>query len=143
MNISELERLYGRVIKPKELAQFLRVAITTIDDEHVFVCLDRYPFCDAYYGKPFKNRQHLMKRLCEKAGVEPFGFHAIRHLTASILYQNGEPVSVIQAVLRHKNPNTTTRYLKTLGLDDTREALEKALKGPGEVIPFQPVRKAG
>ncbi len=120
-----------------------RLAITTLDDEHVFVCLDRYPFCDAYYGKPFKHRQHLMKRLCEKADVKPFGFHAMRHLTASILYQNGEPVSVIQAVLRHKSPNTTTRYLRTLGLDETREALEKALKGPGEVIPFQQIAKAG
>jgi integrase len=91
-----------------------RLAVTTIDDEHVFVCLDRYPFCDDYYGKPFKHRQHLMKRLCEKAGVEPFGFHAIRHLTASILYQNGEPVSVIQAVLRHKNPNTTMKPARPL-----------------------------
>lgn len=36
-----------------------------------------------------------------------FGFHAIRHLTASSLYRLGQPVSVIQAILRHKSPNTT------------------------------------
>ncbi|MDJ0669243.1 MAG: hypothetical protein QNJ61_18320 [Desulfobacterales bacterium] len=68
---------------------------------------------------------------------------AIRHLTASILYQNGETVAVIQAVLRHRNPNTTARYLRTLGLDETREALENALNGPGKVIPFEPKAQAG
>ena len=48
-----------------------------------------------------------MKQLCERAKVKPFGFHAIRHLTASILYKMGQPVSVIQAILRHKISNIT------------------------------------
>ena len=66
----------------------------------------------------------LMKRLCARARVKAFGFHAIRHLTASILYKMGQPVSVIQAILRHKSPNTTAIYLKSLGLEETRGALE-------------------
>jgi integrase len=133
----------------RRLAQSLREwretrqSIPTIDNDHVFVYLGNYGFSDAYYGKPFKHRQQLMKRLCKLAGVKHFGFHAIRHLTASILYQNGESVAVIQAVLRHRNPNTTARYLRTLGLDETREALEKALNGPGKVIPFEKVSRAG
>ena len=65
-----------------------------------------------------------MKQLCERAKVKPFGFHAIRHLTASILYKMGQPVSVIQAILRHKSPNTAAIYLRTLGLEETRGALE-------------------
>ena len=40
-------------------------------------------------------------------------------------------------ILRHKSPNTTARYLKTLGLEMVREALEQGLKGPASVIPFQ------
>jgi integrase len=80
-----------------------------------------------------------MKKLCKKAKVKPFGFHAIRHLTASILYKKGNPVSVIQAILRHKSPNTTTRYLRTLGLEDTRSALEEGLKMPAKVIEFPKV----
>jgi integrase len=75
-----------------------------------------------------------MKRLCKKAGVKPFGFHAIRHLTASILYRKGYSVAHIQGVLRHQNPNTTSRYLKSLGLEQVREALEEGLKGPAKGI---------
>ncbi|WP_176636803.1 hypothetical protein [Desulfolutivibrio sulfoxidireducens] len=45
---------------------------------------------------------------------------------------------MIQAILRHKSPATTERYLRSLGLEHTREALESVLvkKGPARVIPF-------
>ena len=91
---------------------------------HVFVCEQEGGFCAEQYGKPFKERMHFMRTLCERARVRPFGFHAIRHLTASILYRLGQPVSVIQAILRHKSPNTTALYLKSLGREETRGALE-------------------
>lgn len=94
------------------------------DSTHVFICEQDGGFCREQYGKPFKERMQLMRRLCERAQVKPFGFHAIRHLTASILYKMGQPVSVIQAILRHKSPNTTAIYLRTLGLEETRGALE-------------------
>ena len=108
------------------------------DIEHVFVCTEETPFCREYYGKPFQKRQHLMKRLCKRAGVKLFGLHAIRHLTASVLYQAGQPVALIQAILRHKSPSTTERYLRSLGLEHTREALDGVFEGrrQGKVIPF-------
>ena len=65
-----------------------------------------------------------MRRLCKRAEVKHFGFHAIRHLTASCLYKQGNSVGIIQAILRHKSPSTTERYLKTLGLEQVRDALE-------------------
>lgn len=95
-----------------------------VKTDSVFVCLEKTPFCTEYYGEPFKERRHFMGKLCEKAGVKPFGFHAIRHLSASILYDLGYSVSVIQTILRHKSPSTTERYLKSLGLENVREALE-------------------
>ena len=98
------------------------------DSPYVFVCLDKTPFCEQYYGRPFTSRQHFMKRLCKKAKVKHFGFHSIRHLTASILYHKGHDVAVIQAILRHKSPTTTNQYLKSLGLEHTRKALEEGLK---------------
>lgn len=94
------------------------------DSKHVFVCLEETAFTKGYYGKPFQNRQHLMRRLCEKVGVKPFGFHAIRHLTASILYRLGYEVAAIQQILRHKSPGTTERYLRSIGMERVREALE-------------------
>ncbi len=80
-----------------------------------------------------------MERLCKTAGVRQFDFHAIRHLTASILYRAGQPVAVIQAVLRHQSPQTTTRYLQSLGLKQTQEAMEAAMgkRGLGKVVSLQ------
>ena len=113
-----------------------RMSQPTVDKKHAFVCLDKTPFCEKYYGRPFKSRHKFMKKICEKADVKPFGFHAIRHLTASILYRKGYSLGHIQAVLRHKNPNTTSRYLRSLGLEQVREALEEGLKKPADVIRF-------
>lgn len=94
---------------------------------YVFVCLASTAFTEAYYGNPFTARQHFMKKLCKKAKVKPFGFHAIRHLTASILYHKGCQLSVIQALLRHKSPTTTNIYLRNIGAEVIRESLEDAL----------------
>lgn len=95
-----------------------------VESDYVFICLDKKPFCIEYFGGPFSERRHFMKKLCEKAGVKPFGFHAIRHLSASILYNSGYSISIIQTILRHKSPSTTEMYLKSLGLEKTRKALE-------------------
>ncbi|MFO7861800.1 MAG: site-specific integrase [Desulfosalsimonas sp.] len=94
------------------------------ESPYVFVCDDPYDFCREYYGKPFAKRSHFMRRLCEKAKVAPFGFHAIRHLIATRLYHMGKPLGAIQAILRHKSAATTERYLKSLGLEEARGHLE-------------------
>lgn len=109
-----------------------------IKSEHVFVCLEKFHFCEEHYGQPFRYRMQFMRRLCDRAGVKRFGFHAIRHLAASILYKSGYPVAVIQAVLRHKSAQTTTKYLQTLGVEQTRTALEEVManRGPAKVLDF-------
>ena len=113
------------------------------DSPYVFLCLDKHELTKEHYGKPFQYRLCFMKRLCEKASVERFGFHAIRHLSATILYNNGVDVSVIQAILRHKSATTTDGYLRTLGLEALRKPLEKGFSKPvsGEVIPFEEKQK--
>ncbi len=73
-------------------------------------------------GVPFIARQHYMGRTCKEAGVKPFGLHAIRHLTASILAQEDVPMVTIQRILRHKQLTTTERYIR--GLEPVRPALE-------------------
>jgi integrase len=107
------------------------------DHSHVFLCLDETEFTREYYGKPFMYRLQFMRRICDRAKVKRFGFHAIRHLSASILYRLGYEVAVIQAILRHKSPNTTERYLRSIGLERVRDALEDLTRQKGELIEFR------
>jgi len=79
-------------------------------------------FLDPRTNLPYVNRLHRMHDLCQKAGVKFFGFHAIRHLTASLLAKAGVPMITIQQILRHESLATTERYLHSLG--DLRRALE-------------------
>jgi integrase len=108
------------------------------DAAHVFLCLEKKNFCIEVYGKPFKHRQHFMGNLCERAEVKPFGFHAIRHLTASTLYKLGYVVADIQTVLRHESATTTAKYIKSLGLESMRAALEALSQQKGRILIFKP-----
>ena len=108
------------------------------DAEHVFLCLEKKNFCKEVYGKPFKHRQHFMGNLCERAKVKPFGFHAIRHLTASTLYKLGYAVADIQTVLRHESATTTAKYIRSLGREGVRPALEALSQQKGKVLAFRP-----
>lgn len=58
--------------------------------------------------------RYMMPNLCKEAKVTPFGFHAIRHLSASIMDKAGVSIKTIQLILRHKNISTTSNYLHSL-----------------------------
>ena len=107
--------------------------------KHVFTMLEESCSPRHNPGEPFKTRQHFMKTICRRAKVKPFGFHAIRHLSASYLYKIGEPLSLIQRILRHEAPSTTERYLKSLGSE--AEELKRAVdefsrRGRGQIVSF-------
>lgn len=71
-----------------------------------------------HYGKPFKHRQRFMKGLCIKAGIKPFGFHALRRYVASVLADTHKLSSKrIQRILRHKSVTTTGSYIQNLNND--------------------------
>jgi len=65
-----------------------------------------------------------MRKFCDHAKVEPFGFHAIWHLSAFILFNLEYDLGVIQAIPRHRSPGTTERYWKRIGMKRVRDALE-------------------
>jgi len=46
---------------------------------------------------------------------------------------------VIQTILRHQSPNTTERYLRSVGLERVREALEDLKPGKASVVKFPSV----
>jgi integrase len=97
--------------------------------KHQKASVSRYVFTDPDTGLPFKERQNYMGLLCNRAKVKPFGFHAIRHLSATILANEGLDIPSIQAILRHKSPNTTARYIKSLGVSPDR--LDSIFKNRG------------
>jgi integrase len=88
-----------------------------------FVFLNFNGSDEPQYWVPYQYRQHWLKNLCEKAGVEKFGFHGIRHLFASTLAAENVPLVEIQYMLRHKNLTTTQRYIHRLKKEN-REVLE-------------------
>ncbi len=68
--------------------------------------------------------------------IKPFGFHAIRHLSASVQYHKGKNLDWLQAFLRHQNATTTQRYLKSLGLEPLRKGLVEGFERSCEVFEF-------
>lgn len=109
------------------------------DKPHVFLCLNEHPGQKSNYGRPYVHHLKLMHRLCERAGVKHFGFHAIRHLTSRILHQSGYSARDIQPILRHRNARTTEIYIGRLGLEKVRDTLETlpVSQKDAEVILFQ------
>jgi integrase len=88
-------------------------------------------------------RRHFLKRLCKRAKIKSFGFHAIPHLTATELFMKGYDRWIIQTIMRHKSPTTTIRYLHKQGLTPARHALETSLKREGNVIDFTQKKASG
>lgn len=73
-----------------------------------------YVFSNPQNGTAYTEKSRWMDRLCQTAKVRPFGLHAIRHLSASILMENDVPLIDIKTILRHKNLATTERYIHRL-----------------------------
>ena len=74
----------------------------------------RFIFANPQTGLPYTWHGKFLPRLCREAGVQEFGYHSLRHLAACLLDDSGEPLAYIQAMLRHKNAVTTSRYLHSL-----------------------------
>ena len=73
-----------------------------------------YVFPRGQTGRPYQGRNRYMERVCRRAGVRHFGFHALRHLSASMMARAGLDLLTIQAMLRHKHSTTTNHYLRQL-----------------------------
>jgi integrase len=88
-------------------------------------------FWHKYWGRrkqkwivgPFKERKRIMIKICEKAGVRYFRYHALRHFGASLLEQANIPIGSIQRILGHENRLTTEIYLHSIG-DSERLAMQ-------------------
>ena len=64
-----------------------------------------------------------MKRLCQKAGVEPSKVfpHNLRHLFATVYYQIYKDIAKLADILGHSSIETTRIYLMTSGQEHRRQ----------------------
>jgi integrase len=70
------------------------------------------------YGEPHKERRWFLKTLCKRAGVQYFGYHALRRYVASVLADTHKVSSkTIQRILRHKKLSTTEKYIHKINQD--------------------------
>ena len=61
-------------------------------------------------GIPFHDVRTSFKKACEKAGIENFRFHDLRHTTASHMTMRRVPDRTVGEILGHKSPEMTKRY---------------------------------
>ena len=74
--------------------------------------------------KMFGNLDFRWKVALDKAGIEDFRFHDLRHTSASYLTQAGIPAITVAAILGHKTLQMTKRY-SHLAVEHQREAVRK------------------
>ena len=81
--------------------------------ESPYVFVNTHP--GAHFWQPFTTRRRSSAGLCKRAKVKPFGFHALRRYVASIFADKFKvSAKTIQRILRHKNLDTTERYLENI-----------------------------
>ena len=72
----------------------------------------------------YGERRKTLKTLCRIAGVEPFGYHDIRHTVAKYLNDLQKvPIKKVQQVLRHRRQTTTEIYVEG-NYTSTKEVLK-------------------
>jgi integrase len=84
----------------------------------------KYVFWNNRSQNRFNHRPKLMRSLCKKAGVKPFGFHSIRRLSSSILSKENIPLKDISSILGHSKIETTEIYLQSID-DSLTRAIDK------------------
>lgn len=94
--------------------------------ENVFMRLDH----DSALGEPFTCRQKFLAVLCARAGVRPFGFHALRHKAASIAF-TAAGLDAAQRLMGHSRATTTDIYVRSAGLYADQRVLVDALGESG------------
>ncbi|BEQ13120.1 integrase [Desulfoferula mesophila] len=118
-------RLYTRKrrggLKEADWVGMTEALIGVLREQHERTGRSEWVFLNRY-GKPFRSLSKFLGRLCEEAGVKPFGFHGIRALTATSLARENTPMVVIQQHLRHRSLQVTEDYIR--GVPTTKPYLD-------------------
>jgi integrase len=89
---------------------------------------DQWVFWNKKEKNRYNRRPKLMGSLCRRAGVDRYGFHAVRHFMATYLHDVQKiPTGVIGDILGHKSKRTTEVYLHSV--DEAARAAMTKLEG--------------
>ena len=78
-------------------------------------------FC--FEGKPLSNPKKALAGACRRAGVDGISFHCLRHTAGTRALRSGADIRTVQALLRHRNIETTARYLHSADVAAAAEML--------------------
>lgn len=70
-----------------------------------------YVFANPDTGKPYRDISEGFKNACERAKIENFRFHDLRHTVATRLVEKGIDLRVVQEIMAHSTIVTTQRYM--------------------------------
>lgn len=102
--------------------------------------IDDYMWPSPMYrdGRPYSTDEirYIMSRPFERAGIEGFYPHAIRHSFGTDLQRNDAPLMAIQSLLGHSSVATTEKYLH--GLDNRLEDTYDKYKSGDEIVQESP-----
>lgn len=68
-------------------------------------------FCDENGRTKIRAIDNLLRKLCQKSGIEIKSAHDIRRTVASELHMQGVPIEIIRVYLGHSDVNTTYGYI--------------------------------
>ena len=107
------------------------------EDEYVFTTYS--PRTGGQVGGPLHPRNVLraFHRVCEKAGIRRIRFHDLRHSTATLLIDRGDPLVDVSQLLGHADIRTTANiYTDWTGVKAARVAqhMDEILQDDGQMV---------
>lgn len=95
-----------------------------------------FVFFNSRTGEPFNYRSKFLRNKCEKAKVQVFTYHSLRHFASVIMDRAGVPLTDIQNVLGHQRATTTDIYLSSVRAAEpsATEILENEIAGSQEKV---------